>query len=289
MFHRTRHALRARLMRAVDEVTQRHRHEHEETLRREVDRAIGAMRAAVHEAEIRSRRDLLVAADREASATSARFAAEMMPAVPTFPYPQATLEHALALAPADGMALEFGVFSGQTLKIIREARDGCEVYGFDSFQGLPEDWRSGFPAGTFRVDGLPEVPGAELVVGWFDDTLPGFLAEHPGPVAFLHIDGDLYSSARTVLDHVGSRLRPGSVVIFDEYFNYPGWQQHEYRAWQEFVVKSGIRFEYEAYTSDNEQVVLRVTEPRLGSPATGLISPVAAPRSPIGRDRTSVT
>jgi hypothetical protein len=133
------------------------------------------------------------------------------------------------------------------------------VYGFDSFEGLPEAWRSGFPAGAFDLDQLPDVPGAELVVGWFDDTVPGFLAEHPGPVSFLHLDADLYSSTRTVLDLVGPRLQPGSIVLFDEYFNYLGWEEHEHRAWREYVARTGTRFEYLGYTIDNEQVIVRVT------------------------------
>lgn len=248
-----------RHQRAAAELAERHHREQLDALHREADRVISAVRRAVHESEVRDRRDLFAAAEREAVASSARFAAEMMPTVARFPYPQATLEHALSLAPREGMALEFGVYSGQTLKVIAEARDGREVYGFDSFEGLPEDWRTGFSTGAFQVDGIPEVAGAELVVGWFDDVLPGFLAEHPGPVGFLHVDSDLYSSARTVLEQVGPRLITGSVVVFDEYFNYPGWQQHEYRAWQEYVERTGTRFEYEGYTRDNEQVVVRVT------------------------------
>lgn len=180
--------------------------------------------------------------------------------VPTFAHPIATLEHALSLAPPDGMALEFGVATGGTLTVIAAARKNEQVFGFDSFQGLPEDWRTNIPAGTFKVDQVPDVPGAELVVGLFADTLPDFFASHHGPVAFMHLDADLYSSTVTVLEHVGPRLQPGSVIVFDEYFNYPGWEQHEHRAWQEFVTKSGIEFEYVAYTRDHEQVAVVVTK-----------------------------
>jgi hypothetical protein len=258
--------LRWRLFDVVEEVTSRHRRELEDqaarhrreleaVVRRETDRVIGLM----NELETRSRRDILVAGEREAVADSARFARERMLAVPVFFDPCDTLGYALKLAPEDGMALEFGVYTGRTLTAIAAARNGREVYGFDSFQGLPEDWRSPHPAGTFRTDSPPEVEGADIVVGMFADTLPGFLADHPGPVAFLHLDADLYSSTRTVLEHVGPRLRPGSVVLFDEYFNYLGWEQHEHRAWQEFVERTGIRFRYEAYTANNEQVVARVT------------------------------
>jgi hypothetical protein len=70
----------------------------------------------------------------------------------------------------------------------------------------PEDWRGGFPAGTFAQASLPEVPGAELVEGLFEDTLPRYLADHDEPVALLHIDSYLYSSAKTVLELVGPGL-----------------------------------------------------------------------------------
>jgi predicted O-methyltransferase YrrM len=213
-----------------------------------------------NDADRRRRRDIFQAAEREAVRSSARFAYEHFPKAATYFDKYETLEHAVRAAPAGGMALEFGVYSGSTLAVIAKLRDG-DVYGFDSFEGLPEDWRSTFAAGTFAVDELPRVPGAELVVGWFDETLPDFLDDHEGSIALLHVDGDLYSSAKTVLDLCGPRLIEGSIVIFDEYFNYPGWEQHEHRAWQEWVERTGTAFTYEAYTADDEQLVVRITRP----------------------------
>jgi Macrocin-O-methyltransferase (TylF) len=98
------------------------------------------------------------------------------------------------------------------------------------------------------------------VEGLFADTLPRSFADNSGPVAFAHVDCDLYSSTATVLEHIG-RLGRGSIVVFDEYFNYPGWQEHGHKAWSEFVARSGIGFSYEAYTSNHEQLVVRITEP----------------------------
>jgi predicted O-methyltransferase YrrM len=262
-----RKAVRDKLMRAVEDavrpfhMVQQGRiddlqHQLNEALRHQGDR-IAELTANY---EHRERRDLLFAAERDAAADSARFVQEQMPTAPSFPDPHATLHHALSLMDTDGMVLEFGVYTGTTLKIIAAAADGREVYGFDSFTGLPEDWRTGFSAGAFGVEQLPDVPGAELIAGWFDDVLPGFAAEHPGPIAFLHVDCDLYSSTKTVLDIVGSRLRAGSVVLFDEYFNYQGWRDHEYKAWSEFVARTGIKFSYEGYSGDHEQVVVKITE-----------------------------
>ncbi len=230
--------------------------QHEAWMQGQVDRILDT----VDSADERSRRDIFQAAEREAVRTSAQFAYEHFPTATTYHDKHETLRHAVKAAPATGLALEFGVYSGTTLGIIAGLRpEAGSVYGFDSFEGLPEDWRSTFPAATFALGALPTVPGAELVVGWFDDTLPKFLHEHNGHIAFLHVDGDLYSSAKTVLDLCGPRLVEGSVVIFDEYFNYPGWEQHEHRAWEEYVARTGTEFVYEAYTADDEQVAMRIT------------------------------
>ena len=197
----------------------------------------------------------------EATASTAEFILEHLRVTDTFGHPHDTLRHALGQIEIPGMALEFGVASGTTLRIITEAfteREGT-VAGFDVFSGLPETWRTGFPVGEFAQESIPEVPGAQLVPGLFEDTLPSFLNDKSGPVAFLHLDADLYSSTKTVLDLLGDRLVPGSIVVFDEFFNYPGWQQHEYRAWTEFVTRTGISFEYLGYTVDNEQVIVEIT------------------------------
>lgn len=267
MLNRLRRAVRDRMVRVVDEVVTAHHREHEAALathHQEYEAALTAgierVIRAVHDVEFRSRRDLWAAGEREAAASSERFVRDVMPTARAFDDSIATLEYALSLAPPDGMALEFGVYSGRTLTMIAEARKHNQVFGFDSFQGLPEDWRSNIPAGTFATEQPPDIAGAKLIVGWFNDTLPDFLANHPGPVAFLHLDADLYSSTVTVLKHVGPRLRPGSVILFDEYFNYPGWELHEHRAWQEFVARTGIQCRYVAYTCNHEQVTIVVRE-----------------------------
>lgn len=154
---------------------------------------------------------------------------------------------------------EFGVFSGRTINRIAEAVPDRTVYGFDSFDGLPEDWRSGFTKGTFKTDILPSVrENVKLIRGLFEDTLPGFVREHPEPCAFIHVDCDLYSSARTVLSHLREKIVPGTVIVFDEYFNYPGWREGEYKAFQEFIKTTGLRYEYLAYVEIHEQAAVRI-------------------------------
>ncbi|MER2082078.1 TylF/MycF/NovP-related O-methyltransferase [Rhodococcus sp. (in: high G+C Gram-positive bacteria)] len=273
MFEQFRSSARTKLQRAVSEVVeaadQRNADRTQQILdalalsRDELAEArgdIAGLRSRIDELEFRQRRDLAYAVDLEATASTAEFILEHLRVAETFGHPHDTLRHALGLIEIPGMALEFGVASGTTLRIVAEAfteREGT-VAGFDVFSGLPETWRTGFPVGEFAQESIPEVPGAQLVPGLFEDTLPSFLNDQSDPVAFLHLDADLYSSTKTVLDLLGDRLVPGSIVVFDEFFNYPGWQQHEYRAWTEFVTRTGISFEYLGYTVDNEQVVVKI-------------------------------
>jgi hypothetical protein len=171
------------------------------------------------------------------------------------------LDLALRHLPDDGLVCEFGVFEGASINHIAARVPHRAVFGFDSFEGLPEHWRESFGPGMFTTGGrLPEVrPNVRLLKGWFDETLPPFVARHPGPVALLHVDCDLYSSTKCVLEHLGGSLVPGSVVVFDEYFNYPGWERHEFRAFSEFVAARRLRYEYLAYNRLHEQVAVRVT------------------------------
>ncbi len=156
------------------------------------------------------------------------------------------LSYASSHVTIDGLILEFGVRTGQTINHIAKSHPNSTIYGFDSFEGLPEDW-SGWiqDKGTFAGEGIPQVEGnVRLVAGWFDETLEGFLIENSGDLALAHIDSDLYSSAKTVLDALASRVKPGSIIVFNEYFNYPNWQQHEFKAFAEFCETHAVEYEY---------------------------------------------
>ena len=158
------------------------------------------------------------------------------------------LEYALSLAKVDGFYAEFGVFKGETLTFIADRIDRV-AYGFDSFEGLPEDWFLGVTKGYFSLNGqLPELRAAQqnvrLVKGWFNDSLPQFAEQVEGPAAFLHIDCDLYESTKAVFDGLADRIVPGTVILFDEYLHYPGWQQHEVKAFREFCETHAVTYRY---------------------------------------------
>lgn len=157
---------------------------------------------------------------------------------------------------AEGLVLEFGVRFGVSTRQIA-ALAGQEVHGFDSFEGLPEAWHLE-PRGSYTTVGeMPAVPGnVFLHKGWFEDTLPRFKEAHDGPVRFMHIDCDIYSSTRAVLEIMADRIAAGTVIAFDEYFGHSHWRQDEFRAFQEAVARYDWRYEYLSFST--KQAVVRV-------------------------------
>lgn len=164
------------------------------------------------------------------------------------------LEHALTLAQADGFYAEFGVFQGASLTFLANLSDRV-VYGFDSFEGLPEPWSAAIRQGTFGLGGnAPELGGVQfrnfrLVKGRFGDSLPEFTAQIAGPARLLHLDCYLRSSTADVLDGLADRIGPGTVIVLRQYFNFPGWEDGQFRAFQDFCARDGRRYRYVGYTA----------------------------------------
>ncbi len=171
---------------------------------------------------------------------------------------QELLLYSLSQAQLDGMILEFGVYQAKTARLMAAFMPGRTIYGFDSFDGLPETWRPGFEKGTFALEMPPAVPdNVALVQGLFAESLPRFLRTHDGPVAFLHVDCDLYSSAKYVLSSLEERIVPGTVILFDEFFNYVGWQEGEFKAFSEFIVETGKQFSWLGYGREQVAVMMK--------------------------------
>ena len=158
----------------------------------------------------------------------------------SFSDPLDTLRFALSQSADEGIALEFGVYSGRTLQLIAD-RFPNKTFGFDSFDGLPEDWREGFPAGTFSTLNVPEIEGTACIKGLFQETLDGFIArmldEGLTELSFIHLDADLYSSSKFCLNKLNDFIKPGCVIVFDEFMNYPGFENHEYLAYTEWSLE----------------------------------------------------
>lgn len=154
-------------------------------------------------------------------------------------------------ARSTGLVCEFGVHQGASIRrfarALSAAGDPRTIHGFDSFRGLGEEWAGqiGHPKGTYDVGGkLPRVPAnVELIEGWVQDTLDPFLVRTKDePFAFLHLDMDTYTPTQYVLEKTRSRCPAGTILLFDELYGYPNWQNHEYKALTEVYEPDAYEF-----------------------------------------------
>lgn len=173
---------------------------------------------------------------------------EYLLGLPTSPNRTHTLRICMAAAKRPGDWAEFGVHSGGTARLIlAEMPKGNPLHLFDSFEGLPEAWNidNNHPKGRFAC-AMPQLNDARAVIhaGWFDKTVPEYALGLTKQMAFLNIDSDIYSSAATVLTELQDFIVPGTVIHFDEYHGYSTYMEHEYRAFAEFIERTGHGFEY---------------------------------------------
>ncbi|MDB5191243.1 MAG: hypothetical protein JWQ96_806 [Segetibacter sp.] len=159
----------------------------------------------------------------------------------------------------DGLYCEFGVYKGSSINYMAPNKN-VTFHGFDSFEGLPEYWKPGYGEGFFDLKGALPKFEANVVLhkGWFNETLPLFVQQNSQPLALLHVDCDLYSSTKVIFDFMKHRIIEGTIIIFDEYFNYPRWQEHEFKAFQEWIEETGYEYEYLCYNQLHEQVAVRI-------------------------------
>jgi len=149
-----------------------------------------------------------------------------------------------------GFWAEFGVYTGGTLVMAYDnlgpqSEFQGVIAGFDSFEGLPENWVGGFTKGAFTseyetVRGLvPE--SVELYKGWFQDTIKQFKTNHlDTQAALIHHDGDLFLSTTITLQLLDDRIVPGTHMIFDELVGYPGYEDHEILALWLWMNEHGV-------------------------------------------------
>lgn len=158
---------------------------------------------------------------------------------------------------------EFGVYKGRTARFLSHFvfRSSERIlHLFDSFEGLPTDWFDRWKKGYFDLGGkVPEFDPriTRVYKGWFADTVPPFARELREPLAFIHMDADLYQSTREVLDPLNDKIVPGTVILFDEYFMKGNDDEH--RALWDWAEAYERKFAY-LWRTRHSQVAVKITE-----------------------------
>tara|TARA_B110000037_G_C16981279_1_gene449123 strand:- start:192 stop:914 length:723 start_codon:yes stop_codon:yes gene_type:complete len=147
------------------------------------------------------------------------------------------------------LVLEFGVGAGNSINYFANKlnKKNLKIYGFDTFFGNPEIW-----PGTDNVVGdsnqLGKIPNnlkfnVEIIKGKIEDTLDPFFKENNKQIALIHIDVNIFSTSKHILEKIKPRISKGTVIIFDELVNYPFWWTNgEYKALKEVLDDKDYHF-----------------------------------------------
>ena len=149
--------------------------------------------------------------------------------------------------------LEFGVAGGNSITYAAKTNQNqksCFI-GFDSFEGLPENWRDSHKKGAFSTDGkIPETTDIRIkfIKGWFEDTLDKQISniikiidENPGSQLFINMDADIFSATLYVLIKLEKVITKGVIIRFDE-FGYL-YDNNEFQAFKSFILAFNKDFE----------------------------------------------
>jgi hypothetical protein len=137
--------------------------------------------------------------------------------------------------------LEFGVYKGKSLNYFAKKLSNKEIifHGFDSFQGLNEDWKGNFmQRGFFKHSEKFKLENnAKIIKGTIQETLQHFIKDKENlKVNFLHIDVDTYETTNFILKVLKKSFKKNSIILFDDLHNFPGWKDGEYKALKENFV-----------------------------------------------------
>ena len=158
----------------------------------------------------------------------------------------------------DFIYIEFGVFSGTSINFFSN-KIKKNIYGFDSFEGLKEDWLgTTVQKGTFDLKKkIPKLNTNVIpIVGWIQDTLPKFLNEKQPKICFIHMDVDTYESSKFILEKIKPFLTNNSIILFDEIYNFEGWDVGEYKALKE--VFNDDEFRFISFSIDTAQAAIKI-------------------------------
>ena len=151
---------------------------------------------------------------------------------------------------------EFGVWRGDSFKyLINTFKKG---YGFDTFEGLPEEWHK-TKKGAYSAEGIiPRIEGGIFIKGKFEETLPMFFSESRPKASIINFDADLYSSTICALNYCNSIIDKDSILIFDEFIINTNWEQDEYKALNEFCSNNNLIYEVLAISYFTKQVAVQL-------------------------------
>jgi hypothetical protein len=175
-----------------------------------------------------------------------------------------SIEDAKRRFPSRTRVLEFGVYKAGMINYQARKFPGFSFVGFDSFEGLQQQWAGMAPEKTFDLGGrLPKVrDNVALVKGWFAESGQRWKTANPASDAplLVHVDCDTYGATVDVLELCSDYVEHGVVFHFDDYFGFPGWRTGGFKALEEISERLRWRLTYLSYGTKEAAILAEVAK-----------------------------
>jgi len=157
---------------------------------------------------------------------------------------------------------EFGVFEGNSFRQWMQVNTHADsrFYGFDSFEGLPEQWHAGgMEKGHFSTQGqTPSISDSrgQFIKGYFNQSLIPFLHHYERKNRMvIHVDADLCSSSLYVLMTMDPFIKRGTLIVFDDF-----GPADEYAAFYHYTCACSRQWKIVAARGDHHKLAVVITQ-----------------------------
>lgn len=158
--------------------------------------------------------------------------------------------------------LELGVYKGKSINFFSKflQKNNLKIYGFDSFEGLEENWTGTHHLKNIAFNLKGNIPktysNVEIIKGKIQDTLEDFCKKKliKSKINFIHFDFDTFTPTDFSLKVLKKYLKKNTIILFDEIYGFPNWRDHEYKA----LINNLDENEYKFIAFSEKQAVIQI-------------------------------
>lgn len=193
---------------------------------------------------------------------SAEYIQRYLPETLLFPSREHLWKYAVTLLSENTRVIELGVYKGYSINRIAaySIGKGIDVWGFDTFEGLTENWfGTRFHGGAYSNSGVVPKTHKNVVIqqGCISETLPLFLKSNDRSISLIHMDLDTSETTSRALEELSEVITRSAYIIFDQYHGYPAYEVGEQAAWKKYAENNNVSWRYLAFS--NQQALIHVS------------------------------
>jgi len=155
--------------------------------------------------------------------------------------------------------LGFALYDAKMINTILKKIEPNILYCFENVKGLEEDWKD-YKKGNLKNNFSMkfERKNVKLVIGDYKENIKKLLNENKQKCELVYLDCNTYNITKEVLNVLKERIVKDTILFIYDYFNYLGWEEGQFKAFQEFVKENNIKYKYLAYEKYGYTVAIKI-------------------------------